>query len=92
MVPLFKLKGSLLGERVEKEVRVIRREICAKVGAPYFVSFTRFHFGINSEGPRLTAHVEEIGGVRHTKKKTKLRGLSPLANYTDRATATVQRS
>jgi hypothetical protein len=34
----------------------------------------------------------EAGKVLEKKKKTKLRGLSPQANYTDRATAACRRS
>jgi hypothetical protein len=44
--------------------------------------------GIRTHDPRVRA-AEDINILT---KKTKLRGLSPQANYTDRATATCRRS
>jgi hypothetical protein len=40
-----------------------------------------------SVSSRLGPHLEEVSFEYIAKKKKKLRGLSPLANYTDRATA-----
>jgi hypothetical protein len=47
----------------------------------YFINFTWKRSGLNEE----LEHILELWGVRTYTKKTKLHGLSPRANYTNRA-------